>query len=284
MWYISTTFLLYNCPLRCWKGKLVVYTTALNFSQMKICNICHRPINSYYRTKAYKIYCYDCWKGERERILHYRDEAIKQSKQEWQQYRILEKKISELRDKLDYEQNKREEYQNPSYIKQLYEELHHLSAEKGRIKTYGLKFPRIDDDIMTAKYFESDAAEVSDRNAEVRKREEGWERLEAARKFIEEERKKAEEARIAQMKKEKEEALLKEKNRIMYENEIAVINELSYYNGRRLNQNDYMLLAYNSMNESVLKKLMQSKDLLILKALLKNPSVSQEMQREIMRQ
>ena len=44
-----------------------------------------------------------------------------------------------------------------------------------------------------------------------------------------------------------------------------------------------MMLAYNSMNERVLKELMQSRDILILEALLKNPSVSQEMQQEIMR-
>lgn len=246
---------------------------------MKICRICQRSISSYYKTQTNRIFCYDCWKVERERVLRYRDEAMKKHQQELQQYRILEDRISELERKISSEEHKREELQNQYYLNQLKEDLNHTRKDKWRIGNVGPKFPQIDYDIMTAKYFESEAAEYrfleEKRKAEELKKEQERKRAEEVRK--------AEKARQLQIQKEKEAALLKEKKRIIYENEQAVINGLSYYNGRRLNINDYMMLAYNSMNERALKKLLQSRDIQILEALLKNPTVSQEMQQEIMR-
>lgn len=241
---------------------------------MKTCNICHRPISSYYRTRANRILCYDCWKAERERVLHYRDEAMKKHQQEEQQYRILGDRISELERKIYSEEHKIEK--NHYYINQLREELIHAMREKRRMGPVGPRLPQIDNDIMTAKYFESEATE--------------YRFLEEKRKAEEEERKRAEKARKAeetrkiQIQKEKERAILKEKNRIIYENEQAVIKGLSSYNGRFLGQNDYMLLAYNSVNYSVLRKLMQRRDIQILEALLNNSTISPEMQREIKRQ
>ncbi len=258
----------------------IVYITVPSFTKMRMCSICGRPSNGYYRTNANRIYCDACWRDERNRVLRYRDEAMRTYKQEEQQYRILEEKISMLRSKISSEQNKREEYQNSYYIKQLQEELRLLFVEKSSIGAFGMgidgpRFPRIDNDIMTAKYFESEAAEYIFLEEKRKAEEDERKRVEEARK--------AEKARQLQMRKEKEAVVLNERKRIIYENEQAVINGLSSYNGRSLNLNDYMLLAYRSMNENVLKKLMQSKDIQILNALLKNPSVSQEMQQEIMR-
>ena len=208
--------------------------------------------------------------------MRYGREAANKFQQERKQYQILEERISELEFKISSEEHKREELQNQYYINQLKEDVKRLRNEKWRIGKYGPKFPHIDDDITTAKYFESEAAEY--RFLEEKRKAEEEERKRA------EEARKVEEARQLQIQKEKEAALLKEKNRIIYENEQAVINGLSSYNGRSLNINDYMTLAYNSLNERALKKLMQSGNILILEALLKNPSVSQEMQQEIMRQ
>ena len=182
---------------------------------MKTCSICGRSFSSYYRTKANRVLCYDCWKDERERVLRYEREAHNKFEQERKQYQILHDRISEIEFKISSEEHKREELQNQNYINQLKEDVKHLRSEKWRIGKYGPRYPHIDNDIMTARYFESEAAEFRFLEEE---RERERKRAEEARK--------AEEARQLQIQKEKEAALLQEKKRIIYENEQAVINGL----------------------------------------------------------
>ena len=152
---------------------------------MKYCCVCHRPFNNYYRTKTNRIYCYDCWTIERERAIQFQHEARSQFQQyekERQQHQLNEKRIedsiSELRRRINSEESKRDEYQNPYYLKQLNEELRQLYSESRRLKSYGPKLPQpyINNDVLTAKYFESEDAEK--RYLEEKKKAEVLERKE----------------------------------------------------------------------------------------------------------
>ncbi len=235
---------------------------------MPNCCICQRPVSSYYRTKSHKVYCYDCWKAERERGVRYRDEAMKKYQQEQQQFNILEDRISELVSKINSEEHKREELQNQYYIDQLNENLRHTRDEQRRIGTYGPKFPQINDDILTAKYFESEAAErkylEEKRKVEAQKKEEERKKAEEAEhKRIEFERKRKAEDAILQQKLAEKESLLKR--------------------GGALSRNERIELAINSRNERVLTILERNTDIQVLEALLKNPNISQEMYQRILR-
>jgi hypothetical protein len=239
-----------------------------NLLVMPNCSICQRPVSSYYRTKSHKVYCYDCWKAERERGVRYRDEAMKKYQQEQQQFNILEDRISELESKISSEEHKREELQNQYYIDQLNENLRHTRDEQRRIGTYGPKFPQINDDIMTAKYFESEAAErkylEEKRKVEAQKKEEERKRAEETeRKRSEFERKRKAEETILQQKLAEKESLLKR--------------------GGALSRNDRIELAINSGNERVLTILERNTDIQVLEALLKNANISQEMRQRILR-
>ena len=152
----------------------------------------------------------------------------------------------------------------------------------------------INNDALTAKYFESESAEERyleekwkaeelKKEQERKKAEEESKRAEEAeRKRIEAEKaRKEEEARNKQRQRKKEEALLKERKRILFENEQAVINGQSSYNGRNLCNSDYINLARNSTNERVINILIRSKDKNVLEALLKNSSVTQKMRSRI---
>lgn len=239
---------------------------------MKICCICGQPFSSYYRINAYKIYCERCWRGERERALQIQLEARSQFQQyekERQQHQLneerIEERISELRRKINSEESKRDEYQNPYYLKQLNEELRQLYSESRRLKSYGPKLPHpyINNDVLTAKYFESEAAEEryleKKRKAEALKREE-------ERKRREEERKRIEEV-MRQYKEKKEKEEKEQKEKIL--SEIKPF-ELQIINGEDVSLDIKSKVARNTINQAVIDILKETDIERILRRLREN--------------
>lgn len=242
---------------------------------MKTCCYCQRPLKEFYGNPAGDIYCYDCWIRMREQAQRETREKRNVWEQSMRESQILNSKISDIESKISSHRNLREELQSESYVRGLNEQIRELRTQLKYVEDKRRIIHRIDPRVartVSARYFTSEEEyakfmnEVEQqRKEEELKREEEQKRIEEEQKRIEAEQKR----RAEELEKQKEIVAQRMAQELRSLEETILCKE-------KLTNTDYIKVARNTRNKTVIAILKSKNNIEILDALLANKNVATE--------